>query len=214
MSPPPRPAEPADAVAALRDALAGALTLTPLAGGPTPLGSLLAALRQRAGGAASRAAPRRTRTLYGFRLDGRIDGFLALVTLCASAGHGGGWDGRRLLDDPRRFPALLAAADAVTDARRFARCYRALLESYFAYPLDGADATPEGRRQHAGLGRFLAAHLARAAAGSRIPEWAGCLSAHAHLLHGPGAAGPVPDAPARRLLRIAPDSWAAGGTGR
>ena len=128
--------------------------------------------------------PRATQALFSFRLNQGPASFLALKQLCACAAKPAGWDNRRLIDDPRLFAALLRQVAALgPDARRFGKCYRLLLGSYFAYPATSPAATAAGRANWQALGDFLRRHLAAVCGpGSGAVKWTTTLREHAYLL--------------------------------
>lgn len=113
-------------------------------------------------------------------------GFRDLKYACFGVTLALGADGARLVDRPSAFRRLLSAVDEQrVEGRRFRRCYQALLQSYFAFPL--IDEQPPDASKDVGfkaLRTFLTDRLELVARpiGGRTPGWALMLKEHANLL--------------------------------
>ena len=76
---------------------------------------------------AERAGPRTNRSLLAFRMAPQKISFVDLKLACRALTRPADWQMRRLIDDDRLFPQLLAQVDALqTQARRYQACRRAL----------------------------------------------------------------------------------------
>lgn len=197
----------------LRETLTECLAVRAPAPSPTtPLSQALARLRQmRQRRTAGSAAPHMTQTLFQLRLGGRPTSSAGLRKLCANLSRSTGWEQQRVIDDPRLLDSVLHHVESLAtgthrDGWRFARCYRALLSSYFSLP----PADIGGR--HAG-GRTLGEFLRRthASAGLRQSRSGGqallrqCLP----LLDWPVGGGCSPEQRRRLCLRlgVASNGW-------
>lgn len=130
--------------------------------------------------------PGATHALFAFRMGESVQDFLALKQLCANATKEAGWDTRRLIDDPRLFSSLLQQIGALhTDPKRFVKCYRALLASYFSYPALSLETNAAGRSNWQALGAFLRKHLNFICAAEKPARWIITLRENAELLDTP-----------------------------
>jgi hypothetical protein len=113
-------------------------------------------------------------------------GYRDLKYACFGVALALGDDGVRLVDQPSPFGRLLAAVDAQQrEGRRFHRCFQALLQSYFAFPMRD-EQPPDASKDSAflTLRTFLTDRLelvVRPLAG-KTPGWALVLKEHANLL--------------------------------
>lgn len=113
-------------------------------------------------------------------------GFRDLKYACFGATLGLDAEGARLVDRPGALRRLLSAVDdQQVEGRRFRRCYQALLQSYFAFPL--VDEQPPDANKDAGfltLRSFLTDRLEVVAKplNGRTPGWALMLKEHSNLL--------------------------------
>jgi hypothetical protein len=176
----------------------------PAADAPTAMTRTLHVLRQardrRNEGAPPPAA---VQALFALRLGAPAADFRALKQLCANAAKAAGWDTRRLIEDRRLFPALLEqVATLHADPRRFGKCYRALLASYFGYPACSPEASSAGRSNWQALGLFLRHHLDAVCTAAPPGRWASTLRDNAQLLDNPPPAEiDAPDAEHRATIR-------------
>jgi len=147
--------------------------------------------------------PAAVQALFALRLGQPAPDFRALKQLCANAAKAAGWDTRRLIEDRRLFPALLDQVSALhADPRRFGKCYRALLASYFGYPAFSQEASTAGRSNWQMLGLFLRRHLDAVCTAAPPGRWARTLRDNARLLDNPPPAKiEVPDAERRAVIR-------------
>lgn len=90
-------------------------------------------------------------------------------------------DGSRLIGEPARLAALIEFVDGFhTHPRPFRRCYRALLEAYFAF--DAEVASEEARQSWRLLRRFLDRRKTWLEASGANPEWVTSLLENRNLL--------------------------------
>lgn len=174
------------AIDQLREMLAGALVVSAKEpSSTTAISQALATLRQmRLRRSAGAASPQLTAALFRLRLgsEGRDDnaGAAGLARLCASLCRRTGWEQQRPIDDSRLLPKLLQQVERMeTGSRRFLRCYRALLASYFSMPAIDAAAEHPGWLM---LGEFLRRNFDRACPPGAASGWQHMLQQHVLLL--------------------------------
>jgi hypothetical protein len=86
-----------------------------------------------------------------------------------------------IIEDLTLFPKVLGAADQYSsDPRKFRRCYRGLVHSYFAYDGEGVDAT-EGRNNWVSLRDFLYRRRKSIVLRGVAPDWVRAVEDHANL---------------------------------
>lgn len=89
----------------------------------------------------------------------------------------------RLIDDTILFPKLMDCIDQYSaEPRKFRRCYRGLLSSYFSFDPGGDDSVGAGYGNWKRLRTFLSEHLKTIQTGGTNPDWVGAITAHQNLL--------------------------------
>lgn len=180
----------------------------------TAISQTLATLRQmRLRRSAGAASPQVTATLFRLRLgsegrDGRTSP-AGISRLCASLCRRTGWEQQRPIDDSRLLAKLLQQVENMeTGSRRFLRCYRALLASYFALPAIDAAAGHPGWLM---LGEFLRRNFDRACPPGAASGWQRMLQEHVSLLQRHAVKETHDPASHRTLflrLGVLPGGWA------
>lgn len=203
-----------NALDALREILTGQFAPPTQGSAPTTaLSQTLAGLRQmRRRRAGSSATPQVTQTLFQLRMGSAPTSTGGLGKLCASLCRSSGWDQQRPVDDPQLLAALFRHVESLAilpqrDGRRFSRCYRALLASFFSLPAAELAGGHAGGQQ---LGAFLRRH--HEAACRMDPTSAGqALLPHCAPLIGPDGRNATCSPALRRQLclrlGVAPDGW-------
>lgn len=89
----------------------------------------------------------------------------------------------RLIEDDKLFPKLLdCIAQYSAEPRKFRRCYRGLLSSYFSFDPDEEEGVGAERSNWMQLRSFLSEHLKTIQTDGTNPDWVGAISAHQNLL--------------------------------
>lgn len=89
----------------------------------------------------------------------------------------------RVIESREAFDTLLVNVDHYRNKRRvFRKFFRALLNGYFSYDPDAANATHEGRKNHAKLRFFLAKNLSSFVQNEFTPDWLATLIQYPDLL--------------------------------
>jgi hypothetical protein len=89
----------------------------------------------------------------------------------------------RIIDSSRLFPSLLkCVTHYVDEPRKFRRCYRGLLSSYFAFDPDEADASTSGLDNWQQLRLYLQSHLLDTQCTGTDPDWIRVIIEHRNLL--------------------------------
>ncbi len=123
------------------------------------------------------------RSLLAFRLSRSLPTFHELKAACHGLAREADWGGRRMIEEDALFINLLRQVDAyLDDPRRYRKCYRGLLASYFAYPVLARAGTMPGRANWEKLRVYLVDHLLRIQLGDALPQWVDALRDNASLL--------------------------------
>lgn len=136
------------------------------------------------GGAGAGRPPRdRLReAVLRFRETGELDDLASTRAVCFGAVERFGQHAP-LVEDLQRFPRVLEGADRYVDEpRRFRRCYRGLLHSYFAYDGEHEQTPTAGRHNWQKLRHYLQARRAAIRAEGFQPEWVVAIDNHYNLL--------------------------------
>lgn len=89
----------------------------------------------------------------------------------------------RLIEDADRFQSLLNCVDGFRhEPRRYRRCYRGLLASYFFYDPNGADARGDGKSDWLKLRTYLHERIENILADGVTPTWVTSIREHRNLL--------------------------------
>lgn len=112
------------------------------------------------------------RSLLAFRLSRSLPSFHELKAACHGLAREADWGGRRMIEEDGLFANLLRQVDAyLDDPRRYRKCYRGLLASYFGYPLLARAGTVPGRANWEKLRLYLVDNLACIQLGEALPQW-------------------------------------------
>lgn len=123
------------------------------------------------------------RSLLAFRLSRSLPTFHELKAACHGLAREADWGGRRMIEEDSLFTNLLRQVDAyLDDPRRYRKCFRGLLASYFAYPVLARAGTMPGRANWEKLRLYLLANLPRLSQPAPLPHWVEILFAHSRLL--------------------------------
>lgn len=123
------------------------------------------------------------RSLLAFRLSRSLPTFHELKAACHGLSREADWGGRRMIEEDVLFTNLLRQVDAYADdSRRYRKCYRGLLASYFGYPMLSRAGTVPGRANWEKLRAYLVANLPRLSLPEPMPQWVETLSQHRRLL--------------------------------
>jgi len=123
----------------------------------------------------------------------------------------------RIIEDERRFPALIEGVDRyLSKPRQYRRCYQGLLSGYFGYDAEAEKTPKTGRDNWHTLRAYLGERSGRILDRPRNPQWAESLQRHPTLF---GEDPCAPYGPAllagnrtevdelREVLRISDSSW-------
>jgi hypothetical protein len=114
-----------------------------------------------------------------FRKSGALTGLAQARLVCYGCTRE--IDGKRVIEEPARFAALVEYVDGFhTHPRPFRRCYRALLEAYFSF--DAETASEEARQSWRLLRRFLDRRKSWIESTGSNPEWVPALLENRHIL--------------------------------
>lgn len=122
-------------------------------------------------------------SLLRFHRDGRVTNFRDARLVCRGVAVPIGPRQVRLIDDSGLFPRLLDdVAGYAPEPRKFRRCYRGLLSSYFHIDPCAEDDIRPLRDNRQRLQEFLNGHLAHLRVDDINPDWVDTIQEHRNLL--------------------------------
>ncbi len=132
---------------------------------------------------ADEAAASIENALLSYEQSGYIKGVRQLRLVCYGCAEVVGDKAFCLIQDYTRFEQLLDFVDRYhSRPRTFRKCYRGLLNTYFAYDPYVRDANPAGCENWRKLRQFLATRQGLLHVGGYVPEWIEVLDEHTGLL--------------------------------
>ncbi|MFA6921721.1 MAG: EH signature domain-containing protein [Gallionella sp.] len=122
-------------------------------------------------------------TLRAYQQNKYLKGLRQIRLVCYGCTQAIGFDAWRLIENREYFEKLLDYVDHYSERRRtFRKLYRALLNGYFAYDPESAEAGLTGRNNWESLRQFLAKHLGTFVIVEFTPDWLATLISCPDLL--------------------------------